>query len=339
MFRWIIDDTRALIRDLRRGFESFATRWRWFRIRSRQKMDRTAADLDNVRKSAAASTRMCRSCRALIAVDARVCPECGDVPGDRPSRGMTRVLENMMPGAMSVSAGLLTTTLIAYGLSLMVWNRLQGGFPASQVGGAWNVTLVALGANVPGFVFEGEVWRLLSSVFLHGFLLHLLFNAWALLTVGPLMEEIYGPRRLLAIYVSTGIAASITSALWRIGMPWESVGIGASGANCGLIGAAAAWGWRRGGRAGEGIKGQAIQWAIYILIIGFFLPVDNAAHVGGLVSGGILGLLLRDGQPRSAAARAAWEAIAWLCAIAIAGSFAMVALYYEHTLQLVFRHS
>ena len=335
MFRWIIDDTRALLRDLRRGFESFATRWRWFRIRSRQKLDRTAADLDNVRKSAAAATRMCRSCRALISVDARVCPECGDVPGDRPSRGMMRVLENMMPGAMSVSAGLITTTLIAYGLQMMVWNQLQGGW----AGRAWNVTLLALGANVPQLVFDGELWRLLSSVFLHGGILHLLFNMWALLTVGPLMEQIYGPRRLLAMYVITGIAASLTSTVWKIGDP-GALSVGASGAVCGLIGAAAAWGWRRGGRVGEVIKGQMLQWAIYTLVIGFImpLPIDNAAHLGGLVSGGILGLVLRDGKPSSTAARAGWDAIAWLCALLIAGSFAMVALSYQRTLEFLMQH-
>jgi rhomboid protease GluP len=336
MFRWIIDDTRALLRDLRRACESFATRWRWFRIRSRQKLSRTAADLDNVRKSAAVPTRMCRSCRALIPVEARVCPECGDVPGERASRGAARVLENMVPGAMSVSAVLLTTTLIVYGLQMMVWNHLQREFTSAQGGMAWFATSLALGANAPGLVFAGELWRLLSSVFLHGGILHLLFNMWALLTVGPLMEQIYGPRRLLSMYVATGIAASFTSAVWRGG---EALGpgVGASGAICGLIGAAAAWGWRRGGRVGEGIKGQMVQWAIYVLVAGFLIGFDNAAHLGGLISGGILGLVMSDGPPRSAAARAAWGGAAWFCGLLIAASFAMVVLHYERTLQLVFR--
>ena len=338
MFRWIIDDTRALLRDVGRAFGNLTRRWRWFRIHSRQKLDRTAADLDNVRRSAAATTRMCRSCRALIALDARVCPECGDVPGDRVSRGFTRVLENMVPGAMSVSAGLLTTTLIFYALSLLVWSRFQEDLPGGLRQGAWNVALWGLGANVPGLVFNGEIWRLLTSVFLHGGILHLLFNSWALLTVGPLMEEIYGPRRLLMMYVSTGVAASLVSDLWRAGgNPW-STGIGASGAICGLIGAAAAWGWRRGGSVGEGIKGQMVQWAIYVLVAGFLFRFDNAAHFGGLVSGGLLGLVLRDGQPRSAAARAAWEMISWLCALAVVASFVMVALHYERTIQFLLQH-
>lgn len=338
MFKWIIDDTRALIRDLRAAFQNVATRWRWFRIRSRQKIDKTAADLDNVRKSAGVATRMCRSCRALIPVDARVCPECGDAPGERVSRGLTRVLENMVPGAMSVSAGLLTSSILAYGLSLMVWGRLQQDLPGGLREGAWNVTLWTLGANTPGFVFEGEIWRLLTSVFLHGGILHLLFNSWALLTVGPLMEEIYGPRRLLALYVVTGIAASLTSSLWRLGEPWGP-GIGASGAICGLIGAAAVWGWRRGGRVGEGIKGQMVQWAVYVLVAGFIFGFDNAAHLGGIVSGGLMGLVLQDGKPKSAAARAAWEVIAWLCALLIVVSFVMVGLHYERTIQLVLQHS
>ena len=152
------------------------------------------------------------------------------------------------------------------------------------------------------------------------------------------MEEIFGPRRLLALYVATGIGSSLVSAVWRLGGPVYSVG--ASGAICGLIGAAAAWGWMRGGRSGQMIKGQMIQWAIYILVTGFIIPfTDNAAHIGGLISGALLGLVLRDGQHRTAAARAAWEAIAWLCALLVLGAFIMVGLHYESTIQFVLRHS
>ncbi len=331
MLRRILEDTRALIRDVRAFGVRIASRWRWTRQRYRRRLSEKAADLENVRRSAEVATRMCTSCRALIPVSERLCPECGAVPGQRVTRGATRVMENMLPGTMSVSSGILTANIALYAFSLLVWNHLGSVLPPDLRDGAWNVTLWALGGNVPGLLVQGEVWRLLSSVFLHGGALHLLFNSWALLAVGPLCEQIYGARRFATMYVLSGAGASLASAVWRAGSPW-SVSIGASGAIFGLIGIAAIWGWRRGGSVGQGIRAQMVQWAIYVLVLGFLFRFDNAAHIGGMITGAALALVIPDTDHRTRASAAAWEALGWCCGLAVVASFLLVALRYGDTL-------
>ena len=333
MFRFIIDDTRALLNDIKTLMSRLAKRWQWFRLRSKNRLDAAAADLENVKRAAEAASRMCSACRALIPAAARVCPECGEVPGRRVSRGASRLLENMIPGVVSISSGILTANVVLYAFSLMVWSHLDQTLPPDMRPGAWNLALIALGANVPNLVIQGEVWRLLTSVFLHGGALHLLFNSWALLSVGPLIEEIYGKRKYIFIYVTTGIGASFVSTMWRAGS-WTP-GIGASGALFGLIGLAAVWGWRHGGRVGQGIRAQMIQWALYVLVLGFLFRFDNAAHIGGMISGALMGLIVTDRESSPGAMRV-WEALGWLCGLLVVASFLIVAVRYGPTIHSFF---
>jgi len=331
--RWIRDDTRALIADIRRLLGRLSTRWQWFRLRSRRRLDSTAADLENVRRSAESRTRMCRECRALIPISAKVCPECGERPGGAVARGVSRVVSNMMPGFASVSSVLLTANMILYVSSNLVWAQLSGGgLPPDVRASAWNVALLALGANNSYFLMDGEYWRLVTSVFLHGGLLHLLFNCYALMMLAPFIEHLYGPRRFAVLYLVSGVAGMIASAWWNFPV---GVGIGASGAIFGLIGVGVVWGWRRGDAAGQGIKGQLMQWALYGLVMGFMFRFDNAAHIGGLLAGAAMALVVSDSEPRSPAVSRLWEAAAWLAALAVVGSFALVALKYQSTLHEV----
>jgi membrane associated rhomboid family serine protease len=336
MFRWIIDDTRALISDLRSLGRRLSTRWQWFRMRSGRRLSTAAAELENVRRGADSTTRMCSSCRALIPVSARRCPECGEMPGRSVSRGMTRVIETMVPQALSVTSVVLGLNVIAYMLQLLMWQRLE---QVEQIRdsswGAWSVTLFAMGANVPLAVAAGEWWRLLSSVFLHGGLLHIAMNCWALLAVGPLVEEMYGARKALVMYVLTGMGGSLASSLWRAGT--VAPGVGASGAIFGLIGVALVWGYRRGGALGAGVRAQMAQWAMYGLMMGFLFHFDNAAHLGGFVMGAALAAVIPEGEPRSTLAERACEGAAWLSGLLILASFAFASLRYGDALSLFLR--
>lgn len=336
MLRWIVEDTRALIADLRAFWRRLSTRWQWMRLRSRRRVDQAAAELENVRRSAGTRTRMCTSCRALIPFDARACPECGEAPGRPVTRGVSRVIENMLPGFVSVTSTILTLNVLLYGLTQVVSSQLAaGGLPPPLQGGAWEYALIVLGANSPQLTTHGEYWRLLSYVFLHGGILHLVMNSWALLTVGPMLEEIYGSSRYVLVYIVTGICGGLFSAVWRRDS-WGP-GIGASGAIFGLIGLAAVWGWRRGGSLGEGIRAQMVQWALYGLVMGYMFRFDNAAHLGGLLSGALMGMLLGDAQSARRSGDRLWELIAVGCMLLVVGSFVMVGLKYQETLQLIVR--
>ncbi|HZI93225.1 MAG TPA: rhomboid family intramembrane serine protease [Patescibacteria group bacterium] len=337
MLRWIIDDTKALIADLQRLGRRLSTRWQWMRLKSLKRVDDAASVLDNARRSAGTRTRMCTGCRALIPSDARKCPECGEEPGRPVTHGVARVIENMMPGFVSATSIILTINLALYGLSNLVYTRLlNGGLPPGARDGAWGAALILLGANSPWFTIHGEYWRLVTYAFLHGGLLHILMNSWALLSVGPLIEDIYGASKFYLVYLLTGVGAGLASLLWHLGSGAFSVG--ASGSIFGLIGLAAVWGWRRGGSVGEGIRGQMVQWAVYGLAMGFLLPgfqIDNAAHLGGLITGALMGTLLTDSQSARRAGSGAWGVVAMLGVIITLGSFLLVALSYPSVLSVI----
>ncbi len=160
--------------------------------------------------------------------------------------------------------------------------------------------LLNLLALVKPAVSDGEYWRLLTVTLVHGGLLHLLMNMYALWIVGPLAEALYGRALYLAIYLTAGVGASIASYLF-----FANPSVGASGAIFGLFGLVFASTYfhkpllRAQARA---LTRQIGMLIVLNLIIGFgignFAAIDNAAHVGGLLVGGWLGFLI---APRGAA--------------------------------------
>ena len=147
-------------------------------------------------------------------------------------------------------------------------------------------------------VEDGEYWRLLTSTFLHAHALHLLLNMGILFLLGSLLERLYGKGRFLFFYLISAIVSSVASLLFV----QNALGVGASGAVFGLIGVAVALGIRYKDRLPRGlgrILGLRLLPFIGIdLLFGFFvLPhfnynVNNAAHLGGLLTGFIGGMVL-----------------------------------------------
>ena len=166
-------------------------------------------------------------------------------------------------------------------------------FVGVQVNGVpINDYLLYVGAkDNEGIKLRGEYYRFLTSMFLHGGLLHILFNAWALYALGPEAERIYGTARFLAIYFIAGLAGGVASYAFS---PYPAVG--ASGAIFGLIGGLAAFYYVSRGLLGEVSRqqlGSLITVIMINLFIGFSSPViDNTAHIGGLMGGAAIGVLL-----------------------------------------------
>lgn len=161
--------------------------------------------------------------------------------------------------------------------------------------------LIALGANYGPAVLEGgEWWRLLSSTFLHIGFFHLLVNGWALMQIGGLFERWIGSGSLIVGWVVCGLAGSYASVLWRAGE--EHLSAGASGAIFGLLGALITFLLRRRDQllpSARSILSSLIMWAGINVFLGFSVPgIDNAAHLGGLAAGLLLGLVLRPRQQR-----------------------------------------
>ena len=154
-------------------------------------------------------------------------------------------------------------------------------------------TVTQAGANYGPAVAEGQYWRLVTSMFLHGGIAHLLLNGYALFQLGALFETWLGSIRLLITYFLTGVAGSIASILWT-----EGPSVGASGAIFGLLGALIAFLLRRREHltpAAKSLMMQLVAWAAINVFFGFSVPgIDNAAHLGGFVAGFLLGLILRE---------------------------------------------
>lgn len=175
--------------------------------------------------------------------------------------------------------------LLAIGAGFAL-ETVRGGSTNSEV-------LIALGANYPPLVWQGEYWRLASSLFLHIGVVHLLLNGWALFQLAGLFEAWLGSFRLLAVFLISGIAGSTASLFWTQGLS-----AGASGAIFGLLGALIAFLLRRRENLtpqAKALLGQLVLWAGINVVFGFSTPgIDNAAHLGGCAAGFLLGLLLRD---------------------------------------------
>jgi rhomboid protease GluP len=159
--------------------------------------------------------------------------------------------------------------------------------------------IAALGGIIHGTIQEGSWWRLLTAMFLHVGPLHLGVNLWALYQLGGVFEILFGRRRFLLTYFVTGIVASAASALT---IDEHAVSAGASGAIFGILGALML-AIRRSPRFRnqawtKGLFYQLLGWAVINVLIGFQFPeIDNAAHLGGFLSGIVLGFLKHKPLP------------------------------------------
>jgi membrane associated rhomboid family serine protease len=180
---------------------------------------------------------------------------------------------------------LVTYSIIALTVAVSIFT-MQGGPTGSA--------LLDELALVKPAVQDGEYWRLLTVTLVHGSILHLLMNMYALWIVGPLAEALYGRALFLAMYLLAAVGGSVASYLIL-----PNPAVGASGAIFGLFGLVFASTYfhktllRSQARA---ITSQIGVLIVINLVIGFGIGsiarIDNAAHVGGLLVGGWLGLLI-----------------------------------------------
>ncbi len=133
----------------------------------------------------------------------------------------------------------------------------------------------------------GAWWSLITANWLHGSLLHIVFNLLALRTIAPLILHEFGPYRMFSIYTLTGAAGFLMSYLGNVELT-----IGASSGLCCLIGASLYFGKSRGGSYGRLVYKQTSGWVVTLVLIGFLVPnINNWGHAGGLLSGILAGLI------------------------------------------------
>jgi rhomboid protease GluP len=159
--------------------------------------------------------------------------------------------------------------------------------------------LLQWGANRRSEIENGEWWRLISYMFLHGGIMHMFLNIYGLVIAAIFVETIFGRIKYFILYFASGLCGGLASIYWYE----NTISVGASGAIFGLYGSILGL-LLTNAFPKEGKKGILMLIGPYVvinLLFGLAGGIDNAAHIGGLLSGAILGIILYMTDSKKAA--------------------------------------
>jgi len=239
---------------------------------------------------------VCASCGMLVGVNDPKCYHCGrSNPGLWGYAPVLRSLGQDM-GFVPLVTGIC---VVVYLLTVLLTgaSSMRGGL-FSFLSPSYTALLV-FGASGADPVFGyGRWWTVLSAAWLHGGLLHILFNMLALRQIAPSVAELYGPGRTVIIYTAGAIAGFTLSTLagqYMGFMPLRvlqggTLTVGASAPIFGLVGGMVYYAHRAGSSAA---RSQLWNWAITMFVFGLIMPgIDNYAHAGGFAGGYLAGRIL-----------------------------------------------
>jgi membrane associated rhomboid family serine protease len=232
---------------------------------------------------------ICADCATFAPVGIR-CPDHAGVRSGPATKIKPRPVRRAPGVALASGNAPITRALIAINLGIYLITAVQGA-GLNNPGGALFNKFILVGSNthlgfftpVGDLAHDHEWWRLVTAMFLHGSILHIAFNMYALWVIGTPVEQYLGRARYLGLYLVSGLAGSAGALLQS---PFTPV-VGASGAIFGILGAMMILEWQVTGR----LAGQAAGLIAINLVISFAIPgISWGGHVGGLI-GGILVML------------------------------------------------
>lgn len=227
---------------------------------------------------------LCPGCRKLISDDEARCPYCGAL---RPGLwGVGRRLQRLFGHQLQLVPMITVACATLYVISLLVdWRAALS--PQSGLFGLLGPSMRALyllGMTGRDSLELGHYWTLLTAIYLHGGLLHIVFNVMWVRQLGTFTEETLGPARFFVVFSLAGAGGFLASS--TLG---HNPSIGASGSIFGLLGAMIAYRRRRGGGR-DVLTQQFLTWAVVLFVFGLVMKgVDNWAHLGGFTTGYLLG--------------------------------------------------
>lgn len=242
---------------------------------------------------------LCTSCGVLVGVNDAVCYNC-----QRRNPG----LWGFAPAFRNLGNDLGFVSLVMGGtITLFVLSLLLSGGAMQPMMTPSNRVLLLLGASGALPVFQlDRWWTVLTAGWLHGGLLHILFNVMWIRQLGPAVANLYGAGRMVIIYTVAGVVGFVFSSVagYYIGSGVPFIGrmiggatlsVGASASIFGLLGALVYYGRRTGSRH---IGEAGLQYAMVLGLFGLVMVgVDNQAHLGGFVGGYVAGRLLDPLKP------------------------------------------
>lgn len=231
---------------------------------------------------------LCPRCGKLISVSAETCPFCGaKKPG---LYGFAPALTKLFGGRIEPLSIIPVVCISLFTLSLVLdlGSALSFGGSLFRILSPSMSVLRSLGATSASDFIEGRPWTILTAIYLHGGLLHILFNMLWVRDLAPQVQSAFGPARFFTIWTIAGAAGFALSDL-RPG----NLSVGASGSIFGLLAALIVYSRTVGAFS---MTRQLWQWAIVLGLMGFLMPgVDNLAHIGGFVGGWLASTMLRSG--------------------------------------------
>ncbi len=221
------------------------------------------------------------------------------------------------PGTLSPPSFPVTIALIAASVlvfAIMVLRGVSAFDPTPQ-------QAIAFGADFGPLTLSGQWWRLVTSMFVHFGLIHLGLNMWCLWNLGRAAESLLGRFSYLLAYLASGIFGSIASVYWHP----QAAGAGASGAIFGLAGVLVSFVYLKKTPAHLQINNKMLgslgTFIAYNLVFGAAIPgISNAAHLGGLVMGFAVGVLLPPATASEPSRRVRLSIVTVLCTIALFAS-------------------
>jgi rhomboid protease GluP len=228
---------------------------------------------------------LCYRCGKLNRVDAAECFYCG---ARRPGLWGFAPLAGRLVGRFDFAGAVTVVCVVLYFVSILLdpAAAFRARNPFDMLSPS-DRALVRLGMAGAAPWAAGWWWTLITGVYLHGSLLHIVFNLLWVRQLAPAVEQLFGRARLVVIYTVAGVLGFVLSNL--VGIRFT---LGASGAVFGLLGAMVAYGRSRGGVFGVAVLRQYGQWALFIFIASFFLAgVNNWGHAGGFAGGYLAALV------------------------------------------------
>ena len=301
---------------------------------------------------------MCRGCGSIVGAGQKQCAVCGASVSSNPTttnkpRAVVadsetlRFARAVLDRPYKFTIILLVTNIFVF---LLMWQT--SGMPFSVLAPLPNEVLIPFGAKLNYFIqTRHQWWRFVTPMFLHVNVLHLMVNMYSLWIVGPYVEKLYGSAKFVVFWVTTGVAGVVASYLTvRPGMSVGPVArfifkttddpsAGASGALFGLVGVLFVFGIKFRHELPEGFKRAFGTGMLPIILINLFIGylgrgfIDNAAHLGGLVSGAMLALAVDYRRPGERSGIAVTWQVLQIAAIAlVAVSFLKTAQHYQDPL-------
>jgi rhomboid protease GluP len=305
----------------RLGFNTTRLKWKLFQIEKRTKQKGFGVRLPASLHWLTYPHKRCRHCNGLVDHDERTCPHCGKRAPTLLGYKLTRLIGVAAPQGSPVMLGAFVLVMAVH-FVLMI--GMQG---VSAIARPTGLTIMVFGAWSPNAaILHHEVWRYLAFGLAHGGIFHIGFNLFALMQVGPIIEDRIGPWRMLVLITVAQIAAAIASHLYYYSYLQAILTptVGASGWLFGLIGFGIAYFGKQAGAVAD-YREQLIKWGVYSLVFGFVIGANNAAHVGGLAAGLAMGTIPEARRQTAVFFNAAWQAAAaasaalWIVTLAYLG--------------------